>query len=71
MKTPPQTRRFLRVLFIVCSFASLGVSLYTGDWNIFGAWWVVCLLIFAVCFLLALFGGRAHNGSGTSNENVR
>jgi hypothetical protein len=71
MKLPPQARRFLRVLFIMCSFASLGVSLYTGDWRVFGAWWVVCLLIFAVCFLLALFGGRGQTGSGTSHENVR
>ena len=71
MRISSQTQRFLRVLFIMCSFASFGVSLYTGDWRIFGACWVVCLLIFAVCFLLALFGGRAQTGSGSSHENVR
>ena len=59
------------MLFIMCSFASLAVSLYTGDWRVFGVCWVVCLLIFGVCFLLALFDGRAQTGSGTSHESVR
>ena len=48
----------VRRLFIVCSFAILGVSFYTGNLNIFGAWWVVCLLVFAVRFVLALQKGR-------------
>jgi hypothetical protein len=63
--------QLLRVSFIVCSFGSLGISLYTGHWSVFGAWWVVCLLVFATRFFLALFAGRAHSCSGVSRENVR
>jgi hypothetical protein len=37
----------------------LAVSLYTVNWNIFGAWWMVCLLGFGTCFILALVNGRA------------
>ena len=63
--------QLLRLAFIVVSFGSFGISLYTGRWSVFAAWWVVCLLIFVTRFFLALFSGRAHSGSGVSRENVR
>jgi len=71
VKRPAPLQRFLRTLFIVCSFASLAVSLYTGNWNIFGAWFLVCLLGFITCLVLTLINGRAPVENGGSDENGR
>jgi hypothetical protein len=71
MRISPPVWQVLRAAFIVCSIGSLAISLYTGHWSVFGVWWVVCLLVFATRFFLALFSGRAHNGSGVSRESVR
>ena len=71
MRISPPVWQLLRVAFIVVSFGSFGISIYTGRWSVFAAWWVVCLLIFVTRFFLALFSGSAHSGSGASRETLR
>ncbi len=71
MNNASPTRWIRPALVILCSFASLGLSLSTGNWYIFGAWWLVCLLAFPVCFIIALLKGNARVKSETSNENIR
>jgi hypothetical protein len=63
--------RWFRRVLIACAFGSLGVSLYTSNWNFFLASWLACLLIFAASFIRALIRPQPTIAPRSSDEISR
>ena len=62
-------RRIRLALLILCSFGSLGLSVSTGNWYIFGAWLLVCVLAFPLCFIITLYTRKAPIKGEGADEN--
>jgi peptidoglycan/LPS O-acetylase OafA/YrhL len=71
MRNARPVARLRAALLVVGSVLALGLTYQTGDWYIFGAWWVVCLLAFPVCFVIALRKGKVRAENGSSDEGLR